>query len=192
MDSGLTFSDHVQYLYNKLQKVGFIIRKLGKFLRTSELKPLYYGHAHSILVYSLIVWGTLISKHNLNMLYKVQKQLIRAVYKLKPSDHCMPFFKRLNLLTLLDLIDLECLLLMYKIKNLESPVVIVNMFKKPTHGYDMRDRSVTNKVHKLTIVNKSFLNRAPMIWQNCSHDIKRVNSYFKFKKMVKLTYIKKY
>ena len=62
-DNELKFTKYVYELRNRLNRTGFVIKKLGMFIRTNELKVLYFSHVHSILVYGISVWGTLTTKN---------------------------------------------------------------------------------------------------------------------------------
>ena len=192
LDGGLLFTKHVMNLRAKLQKAGFVIRKLAKFVRVQELRTLYYAHIHSHLLYGLTVWGSLCPKSVFDSLYKTQKQLIRAVHKQRYFDHCMPSFKSMRVLTLSDQYHFDCLILMYRINEGTVPAPIVNMFRKSTHMHGTRNSNVHNVRHSSAIVNKSFLNRAPIMWQNCKIEYKMKTSVFSFKSVIRKQFIDKY
>ena len=169
-----------------------MIRKLSIYMRTEELKTLYFAHFHSILMYGILVWGTLINKTKLAKIYRLQKQAIQSVHKLKSWEHCMPAFKSMKILVLSDQIELECIKFMYQINSNQVPTPVVNAFCYPSHSYMTCHKGPQNIRHTLTLVNQSYLNRAPMLWQNCNSCLKSKTSVFSLKKVVKESYLKKY
>ena len=193
VDSELRFDTHVLELRNKLNKAGFVIRKLAKFLSKNELKVLYYSHAHSHVTYGITLWGSLCSKKSFDVIYKAQKQLVRAVGGLRYRDHCMPCFKSMRVLTLSDQLHLDCLQLMYKVNSACVPLPISNMFRKLKHSYNTRNsKNAQNIKHTTSIVNRSFLNKAPILWQHCNAALKNKASLASFKSGVKKYCFEKY
>ena len=57
----------------------------------------YFAFAHSILSYSITFWG--ISKHS-NMIFKIQKRMIRIIMNVDSRTSCRSFFKQLGILPL--------------------------------------------------------------------------------------------
>ena len=192
LDNQLNFCDHANAVHSQLLKTGFVISKIGSFLRTNELRILYFGHVHSIFTYGLTVWGTLISGKNLTVLYRQQKSLIRATCKLKISEHCMPWFKHLGVLTLHDQMEFECLLLMYKVNHDIAPIPVVNIFRKPMQIYNTRNHRMQNVRHNLKKLNDSFMNKAPILWQNVNNETKKKPSLCSFKRSVKKQFIEQF
>ena len=192
LDQTLSFDWHINQMYARLSKSGFVLRKLSQFIRPQELKVLYFAHIHSILTYGITVWGTLSKKSNLTALYKLQKRLVRIVERLGYTDHCMPAFRRLNLLTLFDQIELECLILMYRVNNELAPKVVVNMFGKLTHAYGTRSSNTINIRHRSSLMNRSFLNKAPMLWQESKNEYRSKQTVNSLKKVLRKHYVEKY
>jgi hypothetical protein len=58
---------------------------------------IYYSYVHSIFSYGLIFWGN--SSHS-NIIFKLQKRIIRIITYSNNSTSCRDLFKKLNILPL--------------------------------------------------------------------------------------------
>ena len=96
----------------------------------------------------------------------------------------MPAYKKMQLLSLPDLVNLECLKLMFCIDRNLSPTPVVNVFRIPNHQYNTRNKNVQNIRNSLMVVNQSFLNKAPILWQNLRTELKLKPTLHSFKKSV--------
>ena len=76
---------------------------------------IYYAHIHSHLNYAILVWGSMLSKNKLDKLFKVQNESMRTISNVGKTAHIDPIFKRLKILKLTQMIDLELYELGFKI-----------------------------------------------------------------------------
>ena len=84
---------------------------------------LYYAHIHSHLNYAILVWGSMqywygeacYQKTKLDKLFKAQKECMRSISNVGKTAHTDPIFKRLKILKLTQMIDLELYKLGFKI-----------------------------------------------------------------------------
>ena len=63
----------------------------------NSLRMIYYAYVHSILSYGIIFCGN--STHT-NLIFKIQKRIIRIITKARNKDSCRPLFRQLNILPL--------------------------------------------------------------------------------------------
>ena len=73
------------------------------------------AHIHHHLNYAIPVWGSMLSKNKLDKLFKVQKKCMRSISTVGNTVHTNPIFKRLKILKLTQMIDLELYKLGFKI-----------------------------------------------------------------------------
>ena len=76
---------------------------------------IYYAHIHSYLNCAILVWGGMLSKNKLDKLFKVQKECMSSISNVGKTAHTDPIFKRLKILKLTQMIDLELFKLGFKI-----------------------------------------------------------------------------
>ena len=109
--------------------------RLKNFLPTHILRILYNSLILPHLQYSILAWG-----FKMGRLEKLQKRAVRITSLSKYDSHTNPLFKKLNLLKLKDLFELNVLKLYYKYKNNNLPFYISNMFSyfNVGHSYNLR------------------------------------------------------
>jgi hypothetical protein len=73
------------------------MRVVQSFLSLDSLKLIYYSYFHSILTYGIIFWG---NNHHSNVIFKMQKRIIRIMVGIRNRDSCREHFKRLKILPL--------------------------------------------------------------------------------------------
>ena len=87
----------------------------------------YFATFHSHLSYGLLVWGCT----NIRLVFLLQKRAIRVLSGAGTRNHCRPFFKEENVLTLPSLYFLTVLTSMFK-------NVAGYSKNNETHGYKTR------------------------------------------------------
>jgi hypothetical protein len=97
VDKTLPWQSHLYILSSKLSSASYIIRTLKPILTIKKLKVIYYSCAHSIISYGLIFCGN--SCHS-NMIFKIQKRIIRIIANSNYRTSCRDLFKKLNILPL--------------------------------------------------------------------------------------------
>ena len=160
--------------------------QLGKnFLNHSSIKNVYYAHIHSHLTYSLLTWGCMINKRQLNDLMKIQRACVRIICKKTPTYSSKVLFEQEHIPTLQNLIDLEAAKFGYKISRNLVPKPIQNIMnakgRKKTHIYHTRNKTTPNiQRHQSTQFNRSFLCRSISSYTNLPEDLKQTKSYKNF------------
>ena len=81
----------------KLSAAPFAMRVVQTFLSSVSLKLIYYSCYHSILTYGIIFWGN--TPHS-NVIFKMEKRMIRIMMGIRNRDSCREYFKRLKILPL--------------------------------------------------------------------------------------------
>ena len=191
IDSKISFIPHFNYLRGKLQRGLYLLSKLKDLLSTKELRLLYYAHFHSHLTYSISVWGSMISKGNIEILHKLQKQSLRIICKKPFRSHSNPLFKSLNILKVDDQLLLSQSKLMYKVVNCLSPSPLIKQFKTgkciPT-----RNKNLIIEKNVCKEYNNSFLVKGIIVWNRLPIHLKNSLSLYTFCKNVKKSFICKY
>ena len=97
IDSTLSWKGHFQDLSSKLNKACYAIRAVKLFMSLKVLKTACFSYFHSIMSHGIIFWGNL---HINNVIFKIQKRLIRILTKKSKHDTCQHLFKQLQIPTL--------------------------------------------------------------------------------------------
>ena len=134
IDEHLSWKPHIQKISNKIARTLGIMCRLKNFLPTHVLRILCNSMILTHLQYSILSWG-----------FK-QKRAVRIISNSKCNSHTDPIFKKLNLLKLKDLFELNVLNLFYKYKNNILPFYVSHMFSDYSvpHSYPLRSTYVLN------------------------------------------------
>jgi hypothetical protein len=97
LDNSLSWKKHVEAIIPKLSAATFAMRVVNPFLSLDSLKLIYYSYFHSILSYGIIFWGN--TPHS-NVIFKIQKKIVRIMTGIRNRDSCREYFKRLKILPL--------------------------------------------------------------------------------------------
>ena len=97
INSRHSWQTHIDQMVPKLNTAAYAIRSLKQVVNLETLKIAYFAFAHSILSCSIIFWG--ISKHS-NMIFKIQKRMIRIIMNVDSRNSCRSLFKQLGILPL--------------------------------------------------------------------------------------------
>jgi hypothetical protein len=88
---------HVDAIIPKISSASFSLRVVKPFLSQNSLKMVYYSCFHSIMTYGLIFWG---NSHYSNIIFRLQKRIIRIIVEIRGRDSCREHFKKLKILPL--------------------------------------------------------------------------------------------
>lgn len=97
IDDSLTWNIHIVELSKKLSNVLFLLRKLSENINTDTLISVYFGLFHSLISYCTVLWG---NASNALQIFKLQKRAIRLIAHIGPRDHCKPYFRKYNIMSL--------------------------------------------------------------------------------------------
>jgi hypothetical protein len=73
------------------------MRAVKPSLSQDWLRMVYYSYFHSIMTYGLIFWG---DTHYSNIIFRLQKSIIRIIVGIRGRDSCREHFKKLKILPL--------------------------------------------------------------------------------------------
>lgn len=137
----LTWNDHIVFIKQKIVKNTGIIYRLSKTMPTQILQSLYNALINPYLEYCNIVWA-LDRSTALNDLFKCQKKLARIITSSPWRTHTSPLFKKLLILPVHSINDLQLACFVYQCVNNQLPDYFCHMFKKNSdiHAYNTRQK----------------------------------------------------
>ena len=127
-----------------------------------------------------------------NAISVLQKHIICCLGNVGMRTHCMPLYKRLDILTVRDILNLENIKLAYHLTHKVCAKPLINLYHIIDKDYDMHGSNVIIPKHKLAIVNKSFICKPLAEWQNVPNVLKSANNVKSFGKSVKKAMLSKY
>jgi hypothetical protein len=96
LENTLSWRTHIDSIIPKLSSASFALRVVKPFLSQNLLKMVYYSYFHS-MTYGLIFWG---NSHYSNIIFRLQKRMIRIIVGIRVRDSCREHFKKLKKLPL--------------------------------------------------------------------------------------------
>ena len=177
VDQKLSLEEHVTRLLDKLLINKHLLMVSSNLLDKSSLKLVYHAHIQSHLVYSLSVWGSMISSMNLSQIFKAQKTCAKLACKLPKNVLSTTISKKHRLLPIQELINLELCKFRYAISHQVSPSPIQRLMNKlggkKVHRYPTRNKSIPNiQKHSSTLFNKSFMCKGLVVYNNLPAELK--------------------
>ena len=129
IDEYLTWSHHTDNLVDKLLSNRRLLQNAKKLLTNATLKQIYYAHIHSHLIYSLSVWGSMISKKKENKLYQIQTDCLRLL-NTKRNTNSEEIYQQNKILPFRLLIKQELIKTGYNISTNNAPTPIIDIYKR--------------------------------------------------------------
>ena len=145
-DSELSWKAHASALESKLSMSKFLLRASENILTKKLLHDVYYTHFYSHLIYGIETWGPMMSKKNLDGLFKIQKSTVCIITNSKCNAHTDPIFRNNKLLKLNDIIKFHMCKFGYKLYRKIHPHPLLNIFTKISEGLS-RNRWVTHHMN---------------------------------------------
>ena len=188
LDSKISWIPHIAYVKNKISKGIGIMYQARKYIDKKSLVNLYNSYIYPYLIYCIESWGNAPKCHP-DLLFIIQKRIIRIITFAKydaPSDI---IFRHLNILPLYNLVQNRIALLMYKKVNGMLPEVMSELYTSNNEIHDHFTRQCnmfhTNKGNT-NVYMRSFCNVSPRIWNAIQRKINVNVSIVVFKTFLKL------
>jgi hypothetical protein len=96
LDNTLSWGTQISII-SKLSSASFALRVVKPFLSQDSLIMVHYSHFHSVITYVLIFWE---NSHYSNIIFRLQKIIIRIVVGIRSRDSCREHFNTLKILPL--------------------------------------------------------------------------------------------
>lgn len=178
IDEFLDWTDHINKLSLKLNKIAYAIRVISQYMNRNTLKIIYFANFESVIRYGIIFWGGCSVTENLEKIFICQKRVIRLIYNMASKDSCRNVFKINSLLTVYGLYIYECILFLFNNKSI---------FKKHSqnHNYNTRTLNFDFPVHRLTLTEKGAYYMCIKCFNKLPREIKCIQINRVFKKKVR-------
>ena len=187
VDEYLTFNDHVSIIAKKVSKNIGIISRIRHVLQRPILLNLYNTLILPYLSYCNIVWASNYHSH-LTRLIILQKRIVRIICGVTYNQSTLTYFKKLRILSLLNINKMQTGLFMYRFKHKLLPETFANSFLLNTDVHCYYTRSC-NKYHKVYARTKtrqfSISYHGPCVWNSLPIPLTNVPTLGIFKMKLK-------
>ena len=191
LDKKVTWQHHLDTLCNKLNSCLYMLKMTKFFVPEKILKLLFNSYFQSHLRYGISLWGPMCNKTDLRRISKIHKKAVKILNGSNVLKRGENVYKKQNVLTIDDQVELEICKIMYRHVNNSLPPEIKAMLQgincNNLQVYNTRSRNVPRiGKHKSKLYNTSFLCQSIMKWTPLPCDIKNCNKLSTFcKKYVK-------
>ena len=132
----MNWNSHTQKIANKISCTLGIMNRLKRYLPFSAMKLMYDSLILSHLQFGITNWG-----FEWEHISKLQKRALHIMINSRYNAHTEPHFKKLTLLKVNDLFDVQCLKFWYKFLNNKLPNYFRDMFKFNHELHDIETRN---------------------------------------------------
>ena len=117
IDEHLCWNYHIHQVESQISQSCGIMAKLRHLLPQRVLLTLYNLLILSYLNYCPLIWAGCSSENKLSKILTLQKKSVKIITKSSFTAHASPLFKKLNLVTINDLGQIQLAVFMYKFSN---------------------------------------------------------------------------
>lgn len=132
IDKNLRWTTHIEFLLKKLRKYCYLMWSLAQQAPRQVVLTVYYAYVYSSLNYCIEFWG---GSSHLDQLLRFQKRCLRLIAGVGSRDSCVPIFRSLGILTVVDMYILACGTFVKRHPSLFERDVL-------EHGYETRNRQL--------------------------------------------------
>ena len=194
LDTHVNWKKHSEKVSNKCSRIIGILNRLKHTLPQRIKIMLYNSLLLPHINYCLTTWG-----YQCHRLQKLQKRAIRIITLSKYNDHTAPLFKKLNLLTIKDILALQELTLYYKfIHNNLPPYIQQWQIKQNTnihHHYTLNQNEFYIAGTKHAFAKQCLRHNLPNTLNATPQIVKDklfTHSFYGFTNYVKYNFIQNY
>lgn len=139
LDGELKWIHHIDGICKKLGPMCYALGRLRHLVDVATLKLYYFGYVHAIISYGILAWG---SSSGILRVLIMQKRAIRSMVGVGPMVSCRPYFRELNIMTVVGV---------YIYKTLLQVRENIDSYKKlnSSHTYSTRcENTIEYPLHK--------------------------------------------
>ena len=195
LDEHLTWVYHTDHVHKKLVSANFALSRSKNFLPSKNLQQIYRSLFESHLHFGSIVWGSA-KPRLLHKLEVQQRKAIRHIKLLGYNAHTGDHFRKLEYLTVRDLISFDQAIFLRKYSNNKLPSSFNNMLcPVPDQGVRRtRDDDYNFHPSALSFADLHYFPTPQLIynWNNLPLLVKSVSDMSDFRSDLKQHFVSKY
>ena len=191
IDKNLDWKKQTDVLLIKLRQNVGLFKKSKNILDKNALRSVYYVHIHSHLSYAISVWGSMSSMKQIQKLQKVQNICLTIM---EPSRNITEAFKKLKILKINQLVQLELNKLAYKLAHNLLPIKLAQCMNcdasgkslEKQHHYLTRNKHIPNLPQvSMKMYQKNFLLKSISLYSVLPKEITSCQNLNNFLQSVK-------
>ena len=194
LDENISWKQHLNELSKKLARICGMFFKIRNFVPLNTLLCLYNALFLSFMQYGIIVWGSTCITY-VDPIFKLQKNIVRAISFEPFRSHSSPIFKDLTILKLSDVFHLKLLTFVYESIHKISPSCFHDFFCLSLYVHQYSTRQAIRGNIYLTQKNtvryglSSIRYLGAKLWNVLPDNIGTANSKLTFKSKLKTHFL---
>ena len=191
LDFRLNWIPHIKRVQSKISSACGVLHQIRNKLTRSVARIIYMALAYPYLNYCNTLWASSANSH-IDSLFKTQKKIIRKIMKKRRTEPSTPLFKKLNLLKLTDVNNLNAGIFVFKSLNnlIPSPI---NFESRIIGPYNLRTEQPLVIPFSRSNQYQRFIEiRGAKLWNDLPADIRSSRTIFTFKRKLKAHYLNTY
>ena len=184
LDSGLSWSKHINHLSKKVAKATGILSRARQIFNRDTLVQLYYSFVYPFLTYCSIIWGNA-PKVYTSQIFKIQKRAIRTICNIRKRNSTLNACHKLRILRFPDIYKYSALLFMHKYKhgNLPNSFNVFFTENRAFHNYQTRGANNLIPPKVKTKTAQTFIKKTGAdLWNEFATILSHTNSIGLFKR----------
>ncbi|KAJ2951484.1 hypothetical protein O0L34_g13636 [Tuta absoluta] len=176
LDSGLSWSDHIDKLCGRLGQTCFALGRMSAVLPGAVVRSCYFATVQSLLQYGVELWAR---GADWDRVFVLQKRAVRIVARVPADTHMQPYFRELRIMTLPSLY-------IFAVAMYAREHMVCYERRGENHNYNLRGAGKLQSVpHRLAKSDKVTHVLAPFLYNRLPHDIVDTPSLPVFKRKLK-------
>ena len=135
VDESLTFRDHINHVCKKISTGIGLMARGKEILETKQLKFIYNALVLPHLSYCSLVWGINYNSYTIRLL-RLQKRAARLILGLGHNESVLHLFSDIGITPFKDLLNIKCMVMIYKIKNNKVPFQMLHLINWRNHDIE--------------------------------------------------------
>jgi hypothetical protein len=172
IDQKLNWSDHIEYVKNKISPIIGILYRGKQIIQTNMRKSIYFSFIHSHLVYVCALWGNA-NLNVINQLQILQNRALKIIFNKPFLYSTINLYKETQILNVDKIYFKEIVLLMYKIEN---NLIKCNIQLQTNSDIHMHFTRNARNIHLLQVHSKtgqqSIIHRGTIFYNSLNLEMK--------------------
>jgi hypothetical protein len=188
LDENLTWTDHINFISNKLIKLSSALYYLSSFINMSHVRQIYFSYIFPYVKYGIEIYGRC-PNYNMKRIQITQNRLLKILCHRKKTDSATALHQELKLLTIVQIRDLFTSIFVYKQQNNLLPNIFASYYKR-NDELCLRTTRQSENIHlpkyRTSIGQNALKYRGAKLWNSLPENVKSSKSAAIFKKSCKI------
>ena len=192
LDNKLDFKTHTNHVIKKLHSANYALRRLKNVLNSKQIINIYNALFRSHMEYGISIYSR---GNNLDKISQLQKRAIYLIDGPSNKRHSEPIFKKLHLLTIVDIREISDISLAHSVIHNYAPAKVTEYIKKrhPHPDIYLRRNDELFNLIKIEADQQSICNYIiPNLWNNLTNENKQQTKIEKLKASIKYEKLNNY